>query len=186
MTLSIRSIVIAVAFVISVAGSTEAGAQAVPESRIAIVDFQLIQKNSTAMVDIQSQIEQRRKLYQDEITQQEKSIRADEQELIRQRSVLSAEAFALKRREFEAKLARVQRVVRDRKQELDQTFEFGMNQVQLVINDIISELSVEKNFNLVLSRQQVVFKDEALSISEDIIRILNERLPLVKVPSAQN
>ena len=37
-----------------------ATAQALPESRIAIVDYQLIQKNSTAMVEIQKQIEQRR------------------------------------------------------------------------------------------------------------------------------
>ena len=57
-----------------------------------------------------------------------------------------------------------------------------MNQVQLVINEIILELSLEKNFNLVLSRQQIIFADDTLSISQDIIRILNERLPLVQVP----
>ena len=182
MTLSIPPLFTAIFLVYAALGSAQAQAQALPESRIAILNYQLIQKNSTAMVDIQTQIETRRKTYQEEISQQEKDLRADDQELVRQRTVLSAEAFALKRREFEAKVAQVQRQVQDRKRELDRAFEYGMNQVQLVINEIILELSQEKNFNLVLSRQQIIFVDDTLNISQDIIRILNERLPLVQVP----
>ena len=53
-----------------------------------------------------------------------RELRANDQELVRQRSVLSAEAFSLKRREFEAKVAQVQREVQDRKRELDKAFEF--------------------------------------------------------------
>ena len=182
MTLSIPPLFTAIFLVYAALGSAQAQAQALPESRIAILNYQLIQKNSTAMVDIQTQIEKRRKTYQEEISQQEKGLRADDQELVRQRTVLSAEAFALKRREFEAKVAQVQRQVQDRKRKLDRAFEYGMNQVQLVINEIILELSREKNFNLVLSRQQIIFVDDNLNISQDIIRILNERLPLVQVP----
>ena len=184
MTLSIPPLFTAIFLVYAALGSAQAQAQAqaLPESRIAVLNYQLIQKNSTAMVDIQTQIETRRKTYQEEISQQEKDLRADDQELVRQRTVLSAEVFPLKRREFEAKVAQVQRQVQDRKRELDRAFEYGMNQVQLVINEIILELSREKNFNLVLSRQQIIFVDDNLNISQDIIRILNERLPLVQVP----
>ena len=184
MTLSIPPLFTAIFLVYAALGSAQAQAQAqaLPESRIAVLNYQLIQKNSTAMVDIQTQIETRRKTYQEEISQQEKDLRADDQELVRQRTVLSAKVFALKRREFEAKVAQVQRQVQDRKRELDRAFEYGMNQVQLVINEIILELSREKNFNLVLSRQQIIFVDDSLNISQDIIRILNERLPLVQVP----
>ena len=177
-----RPIILAISFLITALGFSGAWAQAMPETRIVIVDYQLIQKNSTAMVDIQSQIEERRLVYQEEISSQEQALRATDQELVRQRSVLSEEAFALKRREFEAKVAQVQRRVQDRKRELDQAFEYGMNQVQLVINDIIADLSKQKGFNLVLSRQQIVFAENNLNISDDIIQVLNERLPLVEVP----
>lgn len=185
-TMTIRPLIVAMMLVFAAAVFTEADAQTLPDTRIAIVDFQLIQKNSTAMVDIQKQIEDRRLFYQEQISAQERDLRANDQELIRQRSVLSAEAFALKRREFEAKVAQVQREVQDRKRELDQAFEYGTNQVQLVINDIVAELSKQKNFNIVLSRQQIVFAENSLNISEEIIQILNERLPLVEVPLAQN
>ncbi len=182
MHLAKRHFIAAMTIVLAATQLTQAGAQALPESRIAIVDYQLIQKSSTAMVDMQKQIEERRVRYQEGISLQEKELRANDQELVRQRSVLSAEAFALKRREFEAKVGQVQRDVQDRKRELDQAFKFGRNQVQLVINDIIAELSMEKDFNLVLSRQQIIFVEESLNISAAIITILNERLPLVEVP----
>ena len=185
-----------------------ATAQALPESRIAIIDYQLIQKNSTAMVEIQKQIEQRRLIYQQEISKQEQELRASDQELVEQRrliyqqeiskqeqelrasdqelanqrSVLAADAFALKRREFEAKVAQVQRQVQDRKRELDRAFEYGMNQVQLVVKEIIADLAQQRNFNLVLSRQQIIFSENNLNISEDIVKLLNERLPLVQIP----
>lgn len=186
MTVFIRPVIAAISLVFAAMGFTEAGAQALPDPRIAIVDFQLIQKNSTAMVDIQAQIEERRLFYQEEISRQEKELRATDQELVRQRSVLSADAFALKRREFEVQVARVQRQVQDRKRELDQAFQYGTNQVQLVINEIIGELSQQKNFNLVLSNQQIVFTENNLTISDDIIQILNQRLPLVEVPLTKN
>ena len=182
MTQSIRCFIITISVAIAAMVITEARAQAVPDARIAIVDYQLIQRKSTAMIDIQTQIETRRLTYQEEISAQEKELRANDQELVRQRTVLSVEAFALKRREFEATVAQVQRQVQDRKRELDEAFQYGMNQVQLVINEIIAELSQQQNFNLVLSRQQIVFAETRLNISQAVILLLNERLPLVQVP----
>lgn len=183
MALIIRTITIVVCLAFTALAYTAAAtAQALPDSRIAIVDYQFIQKNSTAMIDIQKQIEQRRLIYQEEISQQEQELRASDQELANQRSVLSADAFALKRREFEAKVAQVQRQVQDRKRELDQAFEHGMKQIQLVVNEIIAELSQQKNFNLVLSRQQIIFSENSLNISDDIVALLNERLPQVQIP----
>ncbi|MFP6730928.1 MAG: OmpH family outer membrane protein [Alphaproteobacteria bacterium] len=167
---------------VALAYTAAATAQALPESRIAIIDYQHIQKNSTAMLGIQKQIEQRRLFYQEEISIQEQQLRATDQELVNQRSVLSADAFAIKRREFETKVAQVQRQVQDRKRELDEAFEHGMNQVQLVVKEIIADLSRQKKFNLVLSRQQIIFSENSLNISEDIVTLLNERLPQVQIP----
>ena len=168
MSQHVRVITLAVLFAVAAMSIPQANGQMTAESRIAIVDYQRIQKSSTAMVDIQSQIEERRLIYQDDISRQEQELRATDQELVRQRSVLTAEAFALKRREFEAQVAQVQREVQDRKRELDQAFEYGMNQVQLVINDIIAELSKEKGFNIVLSRQQIVFAISVISIPSNL------------------
>ncbi len=180
----ITTCVLAAALVI--AGLAPAAAQTLPDARIAIIDYQLIQQKSAALIDIKSQIERRRKIYQDEITLQEQELRAEDEELVRQRSILAADAFAQKRREFEARVAEVQRVVQARKKDLDAAYEYGVKQIQGAVINIIAELSEIHGFNLVLSRQQIVFADSALNISEEVLLRLNERLPRVEVPVAQN
>ncbi len=102
------------------ATTTFAGAQDIPTAKIAVLDTQKILRNSTAAAGIRDQVKQQREIYQDEFAQQERELRAAEEELTRQRSILSSEAFALKRREFSARVAAVERGVETRKRELDQ------------------------------------------------------------------
>ncbi len=174
------------AAVLVIAGLAPAAAQTLPDVRIAVIDYSLIQQNSTALIDIKSQIERRRQIYEEEITLQEQALRAEDQELVRERSILAADAFAQKRREFEARVAEVQRIVQERKRELDQAYQFGQEQVQRTVIEIIAELSEVYGFNLVLGRQQIVFADSALNISEEVLLRLNERLPRVELPPAPN
>ncbi|MFQ5958065.1 MAG: OmpH family outer membrane protein [Alphaproteobacteria bacterium] len=161
-------------------------AQQSPQANIAILDYQRILRDSAAAVDIRAQIERQRQFYQEEITEQEQELRAADQELGRQRAILSTEAFAQKRREFEERVTKVQRGVQTRKRELDQAYDYGLKQVQVALLEIISELAGQRGFNLVLARQQVVFSDKALNISDEVLLRLNERLPKVAVPLAQN
>ena len=45
------------------AGLAPTAAQTLPDARIAIIDYQLIQEKSAAMLDINAQIEGRRQIY---------------------------------------------------------------------------------------------------------------------------
>ncbi len=166
--------------------AADALAQQIPQTRVAILDYQRILRDSAAAVDIRAQIERQRKIYQEEITKQEQELRAADQELGRQRAILSSEAFTQKRREFEERVAEVQRGVQTRKRELDQAYDYGIKQVQGALVEIIAELAEEHGFNLVLSRQQVVFADTSLNVSDEVLLRLNERLSNVVVPLAQN
>ncbi len=167
-------------------GGAEGRAQAVPPAHIAIVDYLLIQQQSLAINDLKAQIEQRRQVYQEQINLQEQDLRAADQELVSQQSILAAEAFAQKRREFEARVAEVQRDVQARKRELDQAFDFGLKEFERAVISIIAELAATRGYNLVLSRQQIVFADNTLNISQEVLDLLNQRLPRVEVPAAPN
>ena len=174
------------ALAIVFAGTDEGRAQVMPPAHIAIVDFLLIQQQSLAMNDLKAQIEQRRQVYQEQINLQEQELRAVDQELVRQQSILAADAFAQKRREFEAQVAEVQRGIQARKRELDQAFDFGVKAFEREVINIIAELSATHGYNLVLSRQQIVFADNQLNISQKVLELLNQRLPRVEVPAAPN
>ncbi len=178
--------IVALAVAASAAVPPDAAAQEHPETKVAILDFQRILRESAAAVDIRAQIERQRQIYQEEITKQEQELRTIDQELGRQRAILSTEAFAQKRREFEERVAEVQQGTQKRKRELDQAYDYGLKQVRGALGEIISELAGQRGFNLVLPRQQVVYSDAALNISDEVLLRLNERLPKVVVPLTQN
>lgn len=177
-------VAVAVATTVLVA-SAGAFAQEIPTARVAVLDYQRLLRDSSSAVDIKAQIERQRQIYQTEITKQEQELRDADQELARQRTILAPEAFAQKRRDFEERVAEIQRSVQTRKRDLDQAYDFGIKQVQQTLVGIITELAEERGFNLILSRQQIVYADKALNISDEVLVRLNDRLPKVTVPLAQ-
>ncbi|MBT7293901.1 MAG: hypothetical protein HN838_15365, partial [Rhodospirillaceae bacterium] len=70
-----------------------ANAQDIKPAVIGIVEIQAIMREALAAKSIQGQIEARRTRYQGEISAEEGRLRELEQELAKQRSVLSPEAY---------------------------------------------------------------------------------------------
>ena len=160
--------------------------QATPTAKIVILEFQRIMRESAAANDIKAQVDQRRQVYQNEITKQEQELREAEKELSRQATILAPEALAQKRREFESRVAQLQTGMQARKRELDQAYAYGMKEVQRALTVIIAALAKERGFNLVLPHGQIVFADSSLNITDEALRRLNAQLPSVKVPLIQN
>ena len=165
-------------------------AQEIPTAKVAILDVQRILRESSATVSIKDQIKRQSQIYQDEIAKQEKELRAAAEELAGQRAILSAEAFARKQGEFKSRGAAVESGVRTRMRELDQARNTAIKEVERTLDRIVSELAEERGLNLILSRVRarsvVLYAHTDLNITDEVLRRLNERLPSVKVPLAQN
>lgn len=164
------------------AQSTEA-VQTLP---VAIVDMKAVRQKSSAIVSIREQITKYRSGFQAQISQEEEELRSANQELARQRTLLSAEAFAEERKKFETRLGDVQRLVQKRRQELDQLRDSAMAEVQALLNAIITEIANERGAILVLQRSQTVLAARQLEITDVVIERLNQKLPNVVVPPPGN
>ncbi|MFX9038871.1 OmpH family outer membrane protein, partial [Acinetobacter baumannii] len=68
----------------------------VAPATIIVVDVQAILSDSKAAVGVQQQLDSERNNFQKEISAQEGKLRTGEQELARQRTILSADAFEQK------------------------------------------------------------------------------------------
>ncbi len=165
-------------------------AQEIPTAKVAILDVQRILRESSATVSIKDQIKRQSQIYQDEIAKQEKELRAAAEELAGQRAILSAEAFARKQGEFKSRGAAVENGVRTRMRELDQARNTAIKEVERTLDRVVSEIAEQRGLNLILSRVRarsvVLYAHTDLNITDEVLRRLNERLPSVKVPLAQN
>lgn len=159
--------------------------QDLPGAIIAVIDFQKLERDALAAKNIRSQVEVYRAKYAATISQEEEQLRQQEQELKRQRAILSPEAFAQRRREFEDSVARLQRQVQSRTRRLERSIEASLASVNKVLGPIIKELSGEFGFTLVLEKRQVRYIDERFDITPVVLKHLDERLPQVTVPSPE-
>ena len=157
--------------------SPVAKAQDIEPLVIAVVEIQAIMNEAAAAKSIKTQIEDKRTHYQAEISSEEARLRKLEQEIAQQRSVLSPESYAKRRREFEVDVATVQRIVVDRRRELDQAYAGGVRQLQVEISKIITEIATERGIALVIPEVQALFVDNNLRISREVLQRLDERLP---------
>jgi Skp family chaperone for outer membrane proteins len=60
-----------------------------------------------------------------------------------------------------------------------------MDEVRKSLGQIVDELSREREFNIVLARNQVIYAKTALDITDDVLRRLDRALPQVRVAQPQ-
>lgn len=174
-----RKFIISLALIGAVAAAAPAYAQ---QANIAVIDTQRIMRDSLPTKSIGEQINKYRTTYQADITKQENDLRAAEQELNKQRTIISAEAFADRRRAFEQRVGNLQRDVENRKRELDKSVSSAMSTVQASLNKIIQDMVEERKYTLVLPKSQTIFNSPAMEVTDDVMARLNKALPSVKVP----
>ncbi len=159
------------------------GAQKPDSPVFAIIDVQRVLRESIAVKLLSREIEERKRQYQGELRKKEAALRKADQELARQRSILSAGVYAQKRGELEQKVATHQREARKRKRGLEQLFASGMTKVRNELTKIAKEIAEERGLDLILSKATVVIVKPKFEITKDAVIQLNARLP--EVPLAQ-
>lgn len=133
------------------------------------------------MKDINVQIKNFRNAFQADVKKEEDELRAANEELARQRAILSTEAFAEERRKFEQRLGAVQRSVQKRKQDLDKAQTVALIKVREVLHKIVLELANEQGLTLIFRKNQTVLVAKPLEITDEIMARLNKALPAIKV-----
>lgn len=154
----------------------------VPPAIIAVIDSQRVNREAAALKNARQQLEQFRFNFQSEIAKEEEKLRAEEQEIARQRSVLSPEAFEQRRQAFQAKVIDLQKRIQERSQSLEKMLNGVREQVTVQVIEILKGLATERGFNMVLDRAQVqIFIGDSIDITPEVLKRLDQRLPTVKV-----
>lgn len=146
---------------------------------IAVIDVQKIMQESNASKSVSKAFEALRDTYQKEIAALEDKLRKGEDELRKQQTVLSPEALANKRRDFEKQVAEVQKTVQTRKRVLETTLNEAMAVVHKTMVEVVADISRERGANLVLARQQFVLVDTQLDVTDAVMERVNKKLPQV-------
>jgi Skp family chaperone for outer membrane proteins len=152
-----------------------------PAPSIIIVDITQILRESKAAKDVQAQLDKETVAYSKEVSRQENELQKIRDDLERQRTVLSQDAFTAKTREYQQRFDALDKSVQAKRQGLQQSYNEAMGKVENAALQIIADLAKERSANLVLAKAAVLFEASGLDVTQEAIGRLDQKLPSVAV-----
>jgi outer membrane protein len=152
-----------------------------PTPTVAIVDINQIMQSSEAAKSIKTQLDKARTGFQQTVQSKNEEFRKLEDDLQRQREVLSPEAFQQKQKEFQQKVADAQRETQDRRNKSEEALGKAQLQVETALNQIVDQIAKEQSITLVLPRQAVLHYEQEMDITAEVLKRLNAKLPSVSL-----
>ena len=144
---------------------------------IIIVDVQQILHDSLAAKNVQEQMNLRTESYTKEVSEQEATLQRTQNDLESQRTVLAADAFNAKMRDFQQHYDALDHGVQVTRQALQQAYNDAMTKVENTALQIIADIAAERKANLVVAKAAVLFDAQGLDITPEVLARLDTRLP---------
>lgn len=164
-----------------IGGVSSAQAVEVRPSTVAIVDVQRILQSSNAAKSVQTQLDAQRSKFQTEIAAEEADLREAEQKLSKLRETAETKDYVEQEQKLQQRFLTVERHVQARRKALDQANTDSMNIVRKALIDIVSDIAKQNGVNLVIVKQQVIWNDQVIDITDETLKRLDKALPNVPV-----
>jgi len=148
---------------------------------LAVVDFRGVLSKSEAARNIRSVVDEKRQELRKYFLEVENSLRDEQKDLSKKRSIVTAEAFEKRARKLKEKAQSAQKLAQTSNQKLKKSFDQAMDKVQKELLRIIAEVAEESGVGVVLFRSAIVLAVKKLDISKEVLQRLNKKLPDVKV-----
>ncbi len=180
-TRPLTTTLLAAFMILGVAQATAQTKFTAPVPKIAIVDIQAIMREAMSAKSVRAQMEAIARKEQTVFAEEEKQVRARDQELQQQRPLLTLEVFAQRQQTLQADVGRLHQKTRNLRLALDQGYKKTMEQIQLILFDELRKLSSEFDLNLIISRSQIAIAVDDFDITQPALERLNKRLPSIEL-----
>ena len=151
------------------------------DAKVAVVDVESILEHSKAIMHIKKSMNVISEQIQDELSAKEIKLKQAEAELIEKRGILPKEEFDKLVADFNKKVSLTQQEMQNKKSALERAHGNAIAQVHEKTISVISDLSKKYGFNIVFPSSQVLYVNNSLNITHEVISNLNELLQEVKV-----
>ena len=153
--------------------------------KMGILDVERVTRQSLMAKDIARQIDTKRRKFMGEIKKEETALRKSDDELQKQRVILSPEAFTEEARKFRLKTTALRKKVQVRNQELSQLRSIANRDLQSAIQKALTEVTKKHRYNLVLryTPQVILVRPDYLDISKFVLDQLNKDVSKYTIPT---
>ena len=116
-----------------------------------------------------------RNLFQNSINQEENALRQAEKEINEKRDTISGEDFQLLVKDFEVKVASIQKLVQKSRQQLETNFQLSQKLIADTVNDLVIELAEKEKLLIVFKSDNIIYVNDEINYTSIILEELNNR-----------
>ena len=152
-----------------------------PPTVIVIADINQILRDAKSAKEVQGQIDRAMAGFSKQVSTSENELQKMRDELERERSTLSPDAFSAKTRDYQQRFDALDRSVQGQRQALQQSYNEAMTKIENTALQIIAQVASEHKANMVLTRAAVLFAANNLDITAEVTKRLDAQLPTMQV-----
>ena len=138
---------------------------------ISFIDVDYIYSNSKIGKKIDNQLNLESKKINKELASYQKNIKDEKEKLINQKKIISEEEFEIKKIDLEKKVKRYNKLISDNNK--------GLFLKKLI--DIVQKYAEDNSIQLILNKEDIIIGQNALDISNDILKLVNENMNDIKL-----
>ena len=148
---------------------------------ISFIDVDYIYSNSKIGKKIDNQLNLESKKINKELTSYQKNIQDEKEKLINQKKIISEEEFEIKKIDLEKKVKRYNKLISDNNKSFIKykTETKGLFLKKLI--DIVQKYAEDNSIQLILNKEDIIIGQNALDISNDILKLVNENMNDIKL-----
>ena len=145
------------------------------------IDFKYILNQSEAGKKAQNSLKSQLENGLKNLKKKEKTIQEEESKIIQQKKLISPEEYKKKVTELRGKVSSLQKERNNLLEKVSKQRTKARNELLKNLNPILSNYMKEKKIRLVLDKKSILLADENLNITQDIIKLLNQKLKTIKL-----
>ena len=145
------------------------------------IDFKYILNESKAGKKAQNSLKTKLENGLNRLKEQEKNIQEEEKKIIQQKKLITADEYKKKINGLRNKVSILQKDRNKLLEDVSKQRTKARNELLKNLNPILKDYMKEKNIRIVLDKKSILLADENLNITDDIMKILNQKLNSIKL-----
>lgn len=146
-----------------------------------VVDIAYVLNNSVALSSTKSQIRAINKDLRIKTEKKELDFKAKERSLMDVKGKIPQEEFVREVHKFNKELSFFQESVKKDKNKLERFNSDSFSRVHQEILDIVEQIAIDMDLAIVIPSSQILYTTASLNITQDVTRLLNQKLTFIEI-----
>jgi len=151
-------------------------------NKIGIIDFRYILKSSNAMKLLGNKFLTLEKEINNKIKEKQIFLKKKEESLKKSKTSLADSEYKERIKQFKKEVFQIQKKYKEERALLNKSFQKIQKDIKDLLAQIIKELSIKKNINIVLLKENVfLFNNQNIDFTNEVLELFNKKTKSMKI-----